>query len=279
MPLVDKPELARQADSALAIAVGYWKARKINEVATADTDAAVEAVTKRINPAMEGLDRRKSYFRKAVKAFIEPAARAQARAAAVAARGTRGTRAASRTGGGAELSGVQWVARFPTSRDIDDLVSPFRDNTRRFVTAMRAGGATVTISATRRPRERAYLMHWAWRIARQNYAADNIQQMPGVAINWDHGSPRASKAAAQAMVDAYGMVQIAALNSEHIEGRAIDMTISWQETLAIADRDGVTRRIASQPRNGSNAELVAIGRGYGVIKLLSDPPHWSLHGT
>ena len=56
------------------------------------------------------------------------------------------------------------------------------------------------------------------------------------------------------------------------------MTIGWSGPLAIKAHDGSTRTIDSQPRNGSNGILIAIGRGYGAIKLPSDPPHWSDDG-
>jgi len=48
--------------------------------------------------------------------------------------------------------------------------------------------------------------------------------------------------------------------------------------LSIPQQDRQDTTIAAQPRNGSNPELIAIGRGYGVIKLPSDPPHWSDDG-
>jgi hypothetical protein len=56
------------------------------------------------------------------------------------------------------------------------------------------------------------------------------------------------------------------------------MTISWSRTLSIKKKDGTTVNIATQPRNGGNPQLVAVGAGYGVIKLVSDPPHWSDDG-
>ena len=56
------------------------------------------------------------------------------------------------------------------------------------------------------------------------------------------------------------------------------MTISWSGSLSIRQQDGSSRRIDSQPRNGSNRELVAVGAGYGVFKLASHPPHWSDDG-
>ena len=80
------------------------------------------------------------------------------------------------------------------------------------------------------------------------------------------------------MVKAYDMSQIAALNSRHIEGLAIDMTISWSGTLSIRQSNGAVVAIADGPRNGSNRGLIRVGAGYGVIKLPSDPPHWSQDG-
>ena len=74
------------------------------------------------------------------------------------------------------------------------------------------------------------------------------------------------------------MVRKAALNSRHADGLAIDMTISWSGSLSIRQRDGSLRSITGQPRNGSNPELIRVGAGYGVIKLASDPPHWSDDG-
>ena len=56
-----------------------------------------------------------------------------------------------------ELSGVQWVARFPGSVSTSDLTSTFGSATDNFIAALRQAGAAVIISATLRPVERAYL--------------------------------------------------------------------------------------------------------------------------
>ena len=47
-----------------------------------------------------------------------------------------------------ELSGAEWVRRFPGSSWLRDLRPPFRDKVEAFVGALRAAGATVSISAT-----------------------------------------------------------------------------------------------------------------------------------
>lgn len=175
------------------------------------------------------------------------------------------------------LSGPSWVARFPGSRSTADLNPTFGAAVDAFIAAMRAGGATVQVSATFRPPERAYLMHFCWQIAG---GLDERQVPPkqGVDINWAHPTHEESVAAARAMVQGYGMVHRAALTSRHTERRAVDMTITWNGDLAIRTAAGATRTISSLPRTGANMELHAVGLGYGVIKLVSDPPHWSEDG-
>jgi len=274
MPLEQKPDLVRQPDSALAIALGYWRINDISKVAGAATDAAVEAVTKRINPALVGLADRKKLFKKALKVFTRQAKAAGIEATIATAQPTATVAAAAAV----ELSGPQWVSRFPTSRSIDDLARPFSSNVAAFVAAMRSAGATVNISATYRPKERAYLMHWAWDIAKGAVDPAAVPPMAGVNIKWVHASPQKSTKAARDMVAAYGIVSRPSLNSRHTERLAIDMTISWSGTLAIVRQNGSTQRITSQPRNGSNADLIRVGGDYGVVKLPSDPPHWSDDG-
>jgi hypothetical protein len=57
------------------------------------------------------------------------------------------------------------------------------------------------------------------------------------------------------------------------------MSISWSGTLAIKDANGRTVSIRSEPRTGAgNRDLHRVGRSYGAIKLVSDPPHWSDNG-
>lgn len=177
-----------------------------------------------------------------------------------------------------ELSGPQWVARFPGSRSIFDTREPFVGKLTKFHQALRDAGATVSISATLRPPERAYLMHHSFRIANKLVDPKNVPPMPGVGIQWVHGSLAASRSAAQQMVAAYNIAFAPALSSRHTEGRAIDMTISWGGVLKIKDAAGNVRSIGS-PRNGrDNTALHAVGLTYGVIKLRSDPPHWSDDG-
>ncbi|WP_395703331.1 hypothetical protein [Aquabacterium sp.] len=177
-----------------------------------------------------------------------------------------------------QLSGPVWVQRFPTSSSIADLAPAFATAVSNFTGALRAGGAGVTVSATLRPPERAYLMHYAWRIGRENLAAEDAPAMAGVDIDWVHRDRRgrpdatASRSAALGMVGLYNIVYRPALSSRHTEGRAIDMTISNYSGKTFADADGSATRVRTA------AELHALGETFGVIKLASDPPHWSDDG-
>ena len=80
------------------------------------------------------------------------------------------------------------------------------------------------------------------------------------------------------MMAGYQIQFPAALESRHTQRRAVDMTIGWNGTLTITDFNGASHAIASGPCSGSNTELIAVGATFGVIKLVSDPPHWSDDG-
>lgn len=149
-----------------------------------------------------------------------------------------------------EPAGVVWCARYPTSRSVADLAEPFRACVISFLAELGSRGCTVTIAATRRPEQRAWLMRGAWDVSRGGLAA-----APGpradIDIEW-------TVAGACAMVAAYGLAYRPSLTSRHIDGRAIDMRIAgW---------------------TGTDAALHALGAAHGVHKLVSDPPHWSDDG-
>ncbi len=179
-----------------------------------------------------------------------------------------------------EPSGTAWVTRFPTSQSTDDLMPVFRDEANRFIAALKAANASVKISETYRSPERAYLMHYAYVIARENFGPAKVPAVEGVNICWFHRDAEgnidlpASKQAAEQMVKAYNIAFEPTIDSLHIERRAIDMTISWQGDLKIVDGTGKLTVIKSEPRNGNNAELHKVGASYGLTKLVSDPPHW-----
>jgi hypothetical protein len=187
------------------------------------------------------------------------------------------------------LSGPEWVSQFPTSKSEDDLVEPFRTNAKNFLSALSDCSAEITISATYRPPQRAYLMHYCFQIANNNLDPALVDPYNGIGdpvdIDWVHldpilgnPDPAASRAAAAAMVHAYGIAYGPVLVTRHSEGLAIDMNISWSGILTIVDGTGNAVTIASLPRTGANADLQAVGKSYGVIKLATDPPHWSSDG-
>lgn len=188
-----------------------------------------------------------------------------------------------------EPSGAIWVSRFPGSSSVSTLTSPFKENVTSFLAALRAAGATVTISATLRPPERAYMMHWSWRISKKAYDPQTVPAIAGVNILWAHVvngaySESDSRTGATDMVNGFGMQRLKtapALTSNHITGNAIDMNVSWTGKLTIAKADGTSVTIESEPRDGMNSDLQAVGASFGVIKFVggtADIPHWSSDG-
>jgi hypothetical protein len=219
-----------------------------------------------------------------------------------------GRSSASATVHVAELSGAAWVNRFPNSRDTADLAEPFRTNANNFLAALRGAGLvdatgmanppanSYRITTTRRSAERAWLMHYAWRIARdRDILPQNVPEREGIDICWAHRNAdgsvnqRASLAAAEDMVRGYGMAARAALNSNHIRGEAIDVTIQWRGDITVRNGNNQPVLINTRPRSGGdgncgegNALLRAVGLTYNVRKLVDcadpDPPHWSIDG-
>jgi hypothetical protein len=183
-----------------------------------------------------------------------------------------------------ELSGAQWVTRFPDGGATSALANDFRPGCEAFIAAMKAAGAGVAVSSTRRPAERAYLMHFAWRVHKETLNPQNVPAKAGVSIEWVHRDTggavdlKASRKAATAMVNGYGIAFQPALKSRHVEGRAIDMTISWTGKLSIKNKSGGVTTISSTPRNGFNADLRRVGKTFGVTKHPTDRPHWSTDG-
>lgn len=178
----------------------------------------------------------------------------------------------------AELSGRAWVARFPTGKTTTSLIQPFRGNVQRFITALEHAGVRVSITATYRPPERAYLMHYATRIAKGELRPEQVPPMAGVDIQWAHPTSAAAVKAAKEMSAAYGIVYPPALNSRHTQGRAVDMNIQWTGRVTVRDASGAEVVLDAAKGWDGNPALHAVGATYGVIKLTSDRPHWSDDG-
>jgi hypothetical protein len=191
--------------------------------------------------------------------------------------------------GGKQPSGKYWVAwanvNAKNSDQIDDLAPGFRKNVEAFVQALREAGATVAISATRRSDKRAYLFHWCWKIGLRRARPSDATLKPGVPIEWNHGSLQKSVEGAKEMIDGFQLAVPPkstvppSLLSNHISGRAIDMEITWSETLTVKKKDGTAVEVPYLSNPNANVKLHQVGASYGVKKLTSDRPHWSYNGS
>lgn len=173
---------------------------------------------------------------------------------------------------------------FPVSKDVNVLVEPFRHNVRQFLSALGSAGATMSIISTYQPPERQYIKHYAYAIAKQGRDPESVPAMECLEFTWKRKaadgsySLAESRRFAQSVVDGLGIAYEPALISRHMQGRAIDMHISWEGTLSIRRADGRVVVINDEPRSEANPQLWEVGRSYNVIKLVSDPPHWSSDG-
>jgi hypothetical protein len=185
-----------------------------------------------------------------------------------------------------ELSGPVWCGRFPGSRETSALNPDFRDNCDAFIAAIEAAGGVTDIQATYRPRERAYLMHWAHKIVKNGFDPAQVPPMAGVNIKWNHSTMQASVHAADLMSTLFGIGGLAAntapsLNTLHMSREAIDIKIWWTGNLNIASKDGMITSINITPRTGMNLQLKEVGLTYGVKKFVGGNggrPHWSTTG-
>lgn len=164
------------------------------------------------------------------------------------------------------------MAKFPGSKLTKDLTPTFQASVEKFIDAITAAGGSVRVNATYRPRERAYLMHYATKIAKGKIKAEKVPPMTGVNIDWVHETDEASVAAAEKMRSEYDIVYPPELVSRHTERGAIDMTISNIIGKKMTDAEGKEVKIEKE------SDLHAVGKSYGVIKLLGDKPHWSDDG-
>ena len=179
-----------------------------------------------------------------------------------------------------EKSGVQWVSRYMGSTSLDSCASGFKEDAKAFVGALRAAGINVSIEATYRPANRAYLMHYAAAICRGEANSNNIPKKEGVLIDWAHldkngkPNPTAAKNAANAMRNAYGIGDNpVALNSNHTNGTAMDISISNYSGKSMAHADGTIHKISSFN------DIVRAGASWGIRWFGSgDKVHWSRTG-
>lgn len=180
---------------------------------------------------------------------------------------------------------VTWANAYAINSDkIDELAPGFRGNVKQFIKALTDAGAKVSVSATRRSAARAYLFHWSWKISQAKCKPSDATKMTGVDIEWDHGDDNKSRAGALEMVNGFGLAippnstNPPSLTSNHITGDAIDMTITWAGTIKVKQKSGTETPITFTSNIMTNAALHKVGASYGVKKLTTDAPHWSLNG-
>ncbi|WP_146087266.1 hypothetical protein [Thermomonospora echinospora] len=199
--------------------------------------------------------------------------------------------------GPTQQSGPAWTSRFPTSRAVADLGNAFESDATAFIRAMRQAGIKVTVHATYRPPQRAYLMHYSWLIAKRRINPENVPafkptgRQQSVDICWVRVKDgktdlAASVAAAQSMVNAFGidpeLTVAPALTSRHTTRQAIDMSTTWSaRSITIRNAAGRAVTINTTPHTALNARLIAVGATYDVIHFrppVRDKNHWSTDG-
>ena len=188
--------------------------------------------------------------------------------------------------GDGTLSGGDWydIANangWANSTDFDDLSPEFGPKAKPFVDGLRDSGASVQITAGLRHEKRAILMHFAWHVAKgtkSTAVANEYCRSKGIDIEWNHGNAQASRAAAQALVNRFGLVRSASLTSNHMGGDAVDMKIT--NVPANLTVDGKAYQ-AGPKGNGTLEEdkVDHIGKELGVIWYgPGDYVHWSKTG-
>jgi len=185
-------------------------------------------------------------------------------------------------------SGVYWVtwanSHAKDSKSVDDLDDLFKTKVNEFIKALEDAGASVEIKNTLRSDKRAYLFHWSWLIGLDKAKASEATERADVEIQWDHGDEEQSKKGAKEMIDGFGLAvppkstNAPALDSRHIEGKAIDMNITWKDTIKVKKKDGTEVSVKFDDDVNANTTLHGVGTSYGVIKLKTDAPHWSTDG-
>jgi uncharacterized protein YraI len=188
--------------------------------------------------------------------------------------------------GNCQRSGAEWLeiantCGWTNSTEFSALDPSWGPHAQAFVECLRAAGAQVHVAAGLRHPNRAFLMHYAWGVAQGQYTpaqANEACRGCGINIEWDHGTTAATRTAAQALVDAFGLVHQASLKSNHIRGLAIDVEISdLPASITVNGQTYTTERGASG--EAAARSVAPIGRAMGVIWFgPGDVVHWSHDG-
>ena len=187
----------------------------------------------------------------------------------------------------ATKSGIYWVtwanAHAKNSNKVDDLEITFENGVKTFVKALTDAGATVDISTTKKVIKEHIFFTSLGKL--HKVSVTHLRQKKiAVDIEWDHGDLTKSKAGALEMVNGFGLavpprsINPPSLTSNHINGKAVDMTIKWTGTIKVKKKDRSEVSVTYSPNVNTNIVLHSIGVSYGVKKLKTDAPHWSYNG-
>ncbi|HET9458320.1 MAG TPA: hypothetical protein VFO78_13320 [Candidatus Limnocylindrales bacterium] len=193
-----------------------------------------------------------------------------------------------------QIADDRWGGATP---DIAELESSFGSDLTAFLDMLAANNITYVLESAYRPPERSYLFHYCVKVWKRKIAPKDVPPMAGVDIVWDHGNDAASRAGAEALANAFGLVGVAAHPSNHNAGTAVDMKLDFSgnatNTLTYTKNGKtITRRIKTddEARVGVKAkgksianiekrELSKAGADFGVKrKVDSDIVHWSRTG-
>lgn len=205
------------------------------------------------------------------------------------------------------LSGAHWSQLFPSlGNDITHLDADFGQRVAHFIAAMEDAGIEVVVVGARRSPQRAYLMHWSYKIFKGGTSAQEADlpnnRLAGVDIRWAHTDkdgaydPKASVEGAKSLYHALGIAEslgvAPSLTSNHIAGRAVDMTTTWhKDSITIRKADGtdvVITTASAGERSDNNPDLHDVAESYGIVHFASqkgakslpagDKNHWSYNG-
>lgn len=191
------------------------------------------------------------------------------------------------------------LLKYPEIKDEEKLCKAFGEKWGAFAKALKDAGADVKVNSTLRSLQRAYMMHYATLLAvgavKPWEVPDQITNTLGstgeMGVEWTHTDDdgrvdlKQSQHAANQMKLLFEIAFPPALTSNHTAGNALDVSIRWSGTLTIKDKAGKEHKIDTTPRHGGqrgepagNAKLRTVAESYGVHKLLTDAPHWSVDG-
>jgi hypothetical protein len=179
-------------------------------------------------------------------------------------------------------SSAEWTERYPESADIDDLDDKLSVGTENFINVVEDAGADVEIIRTLVPPERAYLMHWSYRIAKEGFNPDLVPYMEDVDIRWSHDDPKLSRQAAWEMVNSYAISDLKAppaLVSPYTLGQVISMSIRWFSPLTVNRHQDDEYIIEDFPFDATNPLILMLAQKHELEYLFTVPDSDIVHFT